>query len=49
MKYRIQESCEVPKTFDDLDLKQIETLRDYNEFFDRFKTWEQIRAERYMC
>ena len=26
-----------------------ESSEDHREFFDRFKSWEQIRAERYLC
>ncbi|MFA5259407.1 MAG: hypothetical protein WC979_06790 [Candidatus Pacearchaeota archaeon] len=49
MKYQIQEGYEVPKTLDERDLKYPETPGINNEFFERFKTWEQIRAERYRC
>jgi len=49
MKYKIQEGCEVSRTLDErISIKQEETSI-HTEFFDRFKTWEQIRAERYNC
>lgn len=51
MKYRIQEGCEVSKTFDNSVHSTKEEIPNinYDEFRDRFKTWEQIRAERYNC
>ena len=33
-----------PKKFQGED-----SLEKYDEFFDRFKSWEEIRAERYLC
>lgn len=29
--------------------QEIYSYAKYDEFRDRFKTWEQLRAERYLC
>ena len=46
MEYEIQEGAEVERT---LDNAYLDTPEDHKEFFDRFKTWDQIRTERYNC
>jgi len=35
------------KVYGDKNLVERECYHHYDDFFDRFKTWEQIRTERY--